>query len=154
MLLCSSIRLSVVTKRPHANMELARVGQCYGVSWCTSSLNTVLYDLKSSRGSSQFEDSCLFGFAINRKLRPCLAEDCSCQSQNVLYLHCSLKGKCWGQNLIQGDFFYWSPNPTKKRMTKEELASFGSQSRVATYKILFRKSEKYVYDEKGFGNDK
>ena len=39
-------------------------------------------------------------------------------------------------------------------MTNEELASFGSQSRVATYEILFRKSEKYVYDEKGFGNDK
>ena len=39
-------------------------------------------------------------------------------------------------------------------MTNEELASFGSQRRVATYKILFRKSEKYVYDEKGFGNDK
>ena len=30
-------------------------------------------------------------------------------------------------------------------MTNEELASFGSQSRVATYEILFRKSEKYVY---------
>ena len=30
-------------------------------------------------------------------------------------------------------------------MTNEELASFGSQSRVATYEILFRKSEKYVW---------
>ena len=80
-------------------------------------------NLKSSRVSSQFEDSCLFGFAINRKLRPCLAEDCTCQSQHVLYLHCSLKGKSRGQNLIQGDFFTGPPKksvedgkiPTKKR---------------------------------------
>ena len=85
-------------------------------------LTPFCYDLKSSRGSSQFEDSCLFGFAINRKLRPCLAEDCSCQSQNVLYLHCSLKGKSRGQNLIQSDFFTGPPKKLLK-MAKSRLKS-------------------------------